>query len=217
MDFKLYMAYMILLTLLSQLAAYRYEQTDKALRFITWFIWISIFSEVVGRIAARQFHNNMFVMSISTVLELGTISLYYNYSIETLRKYYIGYIIAGAGVVIAVVNHIWFQSIFQVNSNFHFIQCIIIACLSFYAIYKVLEEDNDKIPIHRRHLFWVPIILVFFHIGVIWHFLSYEYLLQFGEKVMKTLSVLTLSVALTTYGMLAILYLFLPKMEKNYA
>ncbi len=214
MDDILYNIYMVILTLLGQLAAYRYDQTDRGLRFITWFIWISMFCEVLGRIAARQFHNNMFVMSISTVLELCAVSLYYNYSIETLRKYRVGYITAGAGIIFAIVNHIWFQSFFRVNSNFQFIQCIIVSCLSFYAIYKVLQEDN--IPPHRRHLFWIPIILVFFHIGIIWYFLSYEYHLHF-RKVMDILSVLILFVGITTYSMLGVLYFFLPKMESKHA
>lgn len=216
MEEVLYAIYMSLLFFLSLLAIYRYRVMDIGTRFISGFIWLGLSTETTARIVAVKYGNNMPVHNIACIIEFVLISLYFNYSISDFRHGNKGIFIAACGVSIGIINHLKFQSLNKINSNFLFLECVGIVCMSLYAIYRMLKVDDDNLRLYRKIQFWIPVILILYQCGALWSWVMYDYYRETDKSAIILLQCLLLTNCIITYCLLSVFYLLYPKLKVIY-
>jgi hypothetical protein len=205
--------YWAILAALSVYAMLRYRQTDRAAKLICWFIWLGAVTESAGWYTAVRFRNNFPVYTISCWIEWVLIALYFNLTIDTFKKHNTGVCLAVAGLILGVLNSIFLQPLSRTNSNFLFLECISIVCLSLYAIYRLLCLDNDNLNLQRKVHFWFPGIFLFYQITSLWTWGTYDYFVTTAESQTALINICLLSTNIITYGGLATVFMLTPKME----
>ena len=212
----LFSVYLSLLIILSLIAAIRYRRIDPATRAISWFIWLGLATELIGRYYASKYRNNLPVYNVSCMAEWVLISLYFYYATPSFRKKRRGCYIALAGVLIGILNLLTLQPILKISSNFMFLECVGICCMSLFSIYKLLEIDDDSLQLHRKTHFWIPFILLCYQMGALWSWITYDYYERTDKSTTGLLQVLLLLNCIITYSGLIVVFLFYPKMKRIY-
>ncbi len=209
----LYDVYLILLFLLTILAVIRFKQFDKATRMIALLIYLSLTTELIARYFARG--NNHPVYNISCFIEWGLVCLYFNYSISNFTKLHLGWYFGITGIVLGLLN-LHLQPIEKVNSNFLFLECMGICCLSFYSVYRLMLLDDINIKLQRKVHYWIPFILAFYQCGALWSWVAYSYYEGINKKATGLLHVLLILNCMVIYSAFAVIFYLYPKLKKTH-
>src|SRR6218665_2485027 len=202
--------YLLVLFLLSVLAAWRFPKTELATRFISGFIWLGLLTELTGLYAAYNYSSNAPIYNVSCIIEFGLICLYFNYSISFFQRNRIGIILALLGIGAGITTIIAFDCFYTTNSNFLFLECMGIICMSLYAIFKLLLLNTESLQPYRKVQFWVPLILVLYQVGSLWSWMMYEYYRLIGDNATHNLHHMLLSNGILTYLLFSLFYLYYP-------
>lgn len=194
-------------------AAYRYRHLDRGMKFICLFIGQSIIAENLAGFAAANYHNNLPVYSISGIAEYSIICLYFNYSLSYYYKRHTGIIAAVAGILFGIINTIAWQPLNRINSNFIFVECLVIVCFALYSIYQRLVTMD--IPLIKETHFWVPCILLFYQCTALWNWGCYNYVIKRHAEKMIFLNSSNLLTNVLIYLSLILLLLLYPKMRQT--
>lgn len=210
-DFLVY-SYICLLFCLAVLLFFRYKLIDKASRFLCLLMWLVCLTETVAQYAAIKYHSNIPVYTIYGFAEFILISLYFNYSIDTFQKRDIGYYIAAIGVSIGIANTIWYQPLHTLNTNYIFLECISIVCMSLYSFYRFLLTSTTMRLYERVH-FWFPCIFLFNWCATLSSYGLYDHFLNVVRDKVSILNISLTSVSILTYLAFGIVFFFYPKMK----
>jgi len=192
----------------------RFNKLDRAGKYICGFIWLSFLTESMGWAAAFAFANNLPVYTISNILELCIISLYFNNSVRKLNVYHIGVLIGITGVVLGGLNIVLLQPINTLNSNFVFIECIVVVCLCLYSIFTMLMSD-EEVTLHKEFHFWIICILLFYQCASLGNWGLLNYFIEFLPDKLIFWHIALVLVYTITYISLIILFYYYPKLKKT--
>lgn len=206
-------SYNLVLLLVSVFAVFNFRKMELASRIICVLIWIASITEVLAWYTAKHFHNNLPVYNIFSYLELTLVCLYFNYSIDTFRKRFIGYYIALAGILLGLLNTIFFQPLTTLNSNFIFVECLCIVSMSLYSFYRLLLVSNNLYLQNNTH-FWVPCVLIFYWCTTLFSWGMYDFFAGLLQEKTAILNICLLMVNIITYLAYATIF-FLPSKIKN--
>lgn len=209
----MYDIYLVLLFLLTLLAVVRFKQLDRATKMIALLIFLSLTTELVARYFTKG--NNHPVYNISCFIEWGLVCLYFNYSISSFTKFYLGWFFAIVGMALGILN-LWLQPIEKLSSNFLFLECMGICCLSFYSVYRFMLVDDINIRLQRKVHYWIPFILAFYQCGALWSWVAYNYYEGVNKKATGLLHVLLILNCLVVYSAFAIVFYLYPKLRKTH-
>lgn len=207
--------YILVLLCISLLLPLRYRQADKASVFLCLLIWLVFFTEMTAMYAASRYHNNMPVYAIYGFIEFVLVSLYFNYSIDTFRKHNIGYFIALAGIIIGIINSIWYQPVFTLNTIYIFLECIGIVCMSLYSFYRQLLTGTT-LRLHERVHFWFPCIFLFNWCATLSCWGLYDHFRNTVKDKIPILNISLTFVNILTYLAFGIVFLLYPKMKSTH-
>lgn len=207
--------YILLLLLISLLLPFRFRQADRASRFLCVLIWLVFLTELTAMYVASRYHNNMLVYTLYGFFEFTLVSLYFNYSIDTFRKKYIGYFIALAGLIIGITNSILYQSIFSLNTIFIFLECIGIVCMSLYSFYRLLLTSTT-LRLYERVHFWFPCIFLFNWCATLSYWGLYSHFRNTAKEKIPILNISLTIVNILTYLAFSAVFLFYTKMKNTH-
>lgn len=195
-------------------AIYSYRRVDKATKFICMLIWLSSVTESVAWLAVVKFSNNLPVYGVASIAEFIVICLYFNDSLPYYKHRHTGRIVAAAGALFGILNTIIFQPLLTINSNFLFVECICVVCLSLFAIYQRLMATDMRL-LKETH-FWGSCIFLGYKCSALWSWGFYDYVSDRFIGQIIYLNIGLLLVNLLTYLSLAILLFLCPKMRRIY-
>ena len=193
------MVYQFSLIISALYAVARFKKAGRSLKMICLLIWLGLLTEALGLYAAKVYRNNYPVYTISVYIEFTLICLYFNYSVEALKKSNAGIYIAVIGVLLGVVNTYSLQPLTTLNSNFLFLECLVVVCLSLFAIYELLLIDRDDLVLHRTVNFWMTFLLFFYQCSSLSAWGLYD---KFGNDYAQSaagLDISLLSINIITY------------------
>ncbi len=206
-------SYKLVLLLVSVFAIFHFRKMDLASRIICVLIWVATVTEALAWYSAKRFRNNLPVYNSFSYLELILVCLYFNYSIPSFRKRHIGYYIAVVGVILGVLNTVFFQPITTLNSNFIFIECLCIVSMSLYSFYRLLLI-SDNLYLQNNTHFWVPCVLIFYWCTTLFSWAMYGFFAGLSKEKGAILNSCLLMVNIITYLAYATIF-FLPSKIKN--
>lgn len=202
----------ILLSLI--LCGIRYRKLDKGARLIAIWVALGYISEFIAEIYARKFHTNTLVYSIYSLLELGVIGLYFSGTVAGLKKRHFVLRLTAISILAGVLYLIFIQPPDKLNSNFMFLECIIISGLSLYAIFKM--QNAPSVAIWREVHFWIPAILLFYECTAFWSWGVYNYVLNNIPNKTIYFSIALLLINIITYAGISAVLIFYPKMKHSH-
>jgi hypothetical protein len=175
-------------------------------RKISLLLLAALISELVSEYAIRQYRNNMPVFHVWSPIELFIICIYFEQRISFIKQYRIGRIIGCMGIVLAILNAIFFQPITTINSVFLLFEGFSIIGLSLFAFYRlVLEEAEIMLNPH----FWFSTILLIFWSSVFVYWGIYPMLLTSLSAYMKGLTSALWTINICCYlGMATVFFLY---------
>jgi len=195
-------------------AAIRFRKLDKGGKCICAFIWLGFLFESIGWVAASKFQNNHQVYAIGNILELALLSLYFNNAIRKLQENNIGIIIAIVGAILGVINMAFFQPINTLNSNFVFLECVVVVCLCLFLIFKMLITD-EEIELKKEFHFWIACTLLFHQCTSLGNWGLLGYITEFLPEKIVFWDIIIVLVYTITYFSLIILFYYYPKLKKT--
>ncbi|XZF13922.1 hypothetical protein ACTHGU_19230 [Chitinophagaceae bacterium MMS25-I14] len=155
------------------------------------------------------------VYAIYSLFEFGMISAYFNYSIDIFRKKNAGLWIGAAGIIIGILNIIFLQPVYTLNSYFLFFEGIFIISMALFSFFRLLLMQ-DELKLHTYHHFWFAVILSFFWSITFLNWGMYDYFLQKMPSFNWIINRSILVVNIITYLSFAFVFLYYPKMKQNY-
>lgn len=206
-------SYKLVMFLVSVFAIFHFRKMDLASKIICILIWVASITEALAWYSAKRFHNNLPVYNVFSYLEFMLVCLYFNYSVSTFRKRNIGYYIGFAGIILGVLNTIFFQPINTLNSNFIFAECLCIVSMSLYSFYKLLLA-SDNLYLQSNTHFWVPCVLIFYWCTTLFSWGMYDFFAGLLQDKAAILNSCLLSVNIITYLSYATIF-FVPSKIKN--
>jgi len=194
---------------------YRYRQLDGPTRILSVHLALAVIAECLGRYAAARHHSNTTIYSIFSIVEYTLLCVYFNYVIDTFRKWNVGLYLGGLGILIGALLLIFFQPLSQLNTCFLLFEgftAVVLALICFRQLFK-----NDHILLHTCHHFWFPAIIAFYWIATFLNWGLYSHLVRLlGERIWM-INVFIIVVNMICYLSGAAIFLMYPKMRSSYA
>lgn len=189
------------------------KHLDKASKVILKLLSFTFIAELLTLWAKYAFKQNNPIYNVSTVAIYVYSCLYFGRVIPSFKKKSIGKKLAIFGVVFAILNTIFFQGIFEVNSFFLAFQSITMVGCSLYYFYEFLSGDTytNKLPIH----FWFTALFLIFWSFTFFYWLIAYALMYANAKNFSWLSWILFSFNIIYYGGFTIIFLFYKKLSAN--
>lgn len=145
-------------------AIVRYKHYPKELRFVCWYVFIGVFTEVISDILWTYRISNLFMLHLYVPASFTALFFFYKTLLHTLVKKYIWYSIAAVFYGFTVINSIWIQDIHTFNSYAINLEDTIIIVLAILSFYKISTEL--KVPhLENYPVFWINTGLLFYYSG----------------------------------------------------
>lgn len=192
----------------------RLKHFDMGTRILYCMVVVDMASETIGLYTALKYHTNAIVYNISSVLDFFLLSMYFNDVIDVFYKRKIGWYIAGASVLLWMLNLIFLQPIDVFGTNFLFVEGFVIIAVSLFGFFRLLLH-HDQLRLFRYHHFWfIAMVLLYWSLT----FLNFGFYSLITIKVIKRawvmISIIWMANVLLYLG-IAIVFLLYPKMQKG--
>ncbi|HET8574290.1 MAG TPA: hypothetical protein VFL76_10525 [Edaphocola sp.] len=195
-------------------AVFRYRQADKSTRYILFWIWLGLLTEVLGDISIALFKTNMPVYALSCLLEFMILCGYFNQSVRVLKAKNLGLFIGGLGTLLGILNICFLQPLTVLNANFLFFECLVIVCLSLYALYRMLVEPGLKL--WQETHFCFACLLIFYECVSLWNWGFYDYIIRSYPEKSAILNICLLTGNILTYAACGLIIYLYPKMRQTH-
>lgn len=132
----------------------RYLFITHELRYITYFVGLSVLAQIVTYVLAELTGNNLPILHLYTILEFNIIALFYfsffgyfynRKLVPSLMIFFTGF---------AIINSLFIQKLTEFNTYARSLESIILVVLSILCFYKILVELNTK-NLTKLPIFWI--------------------------------------------------------------
>lgn len=188
------------------------KKLDKASKYIALFLLFTFIVETAALWAAYKFRQNNPIYNIAHIIRFTLLSLFFNESIISFKKKKIGVYSIIWGISVALINLIFFQSLYILNTNFLAFESVTIVAMCLYYFYDFLLTDTylKQLPIH----FWFVSLLLIFWSFTLFHWLVGFYIMYAQNNMSDWTYNIIVVVNMLTYLSFGILFFNYRKMSK---
>lgn len=197
------------------ISLFRYQSLDRASKIFCLFLGTSFAGECIALFCAYHYHNNIPVYAILNIIEMVLICLYFNYSITTFKKRHIGLAAGILSVIVGIINIVYFQSLYSINTLFLYYQGILIIAMSMVAMVQYLL-NVEYMQFQQTPHFWIPALMLVFWVISFLNWAFYDFLIAKLSASVWMINNLILFVCMIMNAGYAIIFFFYPKPQKQY-
>ena len=214
MEFTKFLYYLGLMILLATtiVGFVNYKGFQRNIKTIFFLILFILFSEVVSTIMKFYINRKTPVYHFTCVISLTIVLFYFIEYNKISRKHYYFLFLP---TVLGVVNCIFFQGLFSLNTNTLILRGFLIISLSLFSLYKIFM--NERIyNVFTHDGFWVWSLLLLFYGGTyfFWSYIKVFYASGGGKYLNLAQDVQTLLNDCVYIGFGLVFFLY-PKRLKN--
>lgn len=160
---------------------FRFRSLDLGPRLLFLAIEVGVLAEILMKIFAKAFHNNMPVVHSYTIIEFCLLISVFHFGKPGLlpRKVYLS--LVGCFLFIAGGNIFVNQGIWEGNSLVRSIEGIILIIISLYYFFDLLKQLDTHNP-ENTFMFWVSIAMLVYFAGNLLIFIYYNRILNIGAQ-----------------------------------
>jgi hypothetical protein len=179
-EFIIYSSYVVLLPLL--VAVVRYRRLTPALKMIGAYVLLGTFVQGIAAIMSANRQNNLPVLHVYTILEFTCFIWFYRLLEENFikNKVFLGLVIGFP--VLAILNALFLQSIFEFNTYARSLEGILLITLALRWYYRALEELKIR-RLQDDAVFWINTAILLYFSGSVILFGVSNYTLSFQKSL----------------------------------
>ena len=155
-----FLPYISLLILAALISLYRWPILSRADRWVCLLLCATLLQESLAEYFKVQFKNNFITYHIYTPIELFIIALYFDQSMRFKHPYRVGISIGILGIILSIINTVYFQPIHTFNSYYLLFEGCIVVSLCLLSFYKLLIRED--IITRRMSNFWLTMCFLFY-------------------------------------------------------
>lgn len=208
-----FVLYLSLMTLSLLIGLLRYKHCDTASGIIILLLAVTLISELTSYYFAVTYSNNMPVYHVFNPTELLIISFYFNFSIKAFRRKNIGIYIGLIGVVLGIINTVFFQPIKSLNSYFLLFEGFTVIFMSLFS-YREMFEDIHVNAARNPH-FWFSSIFLFISGVTYSNWALYGFVGAEMTEIVPSINFIILTVSTIAYACFGIVFFLIPKMNNS--
>jgi len=185
------MTYFIVLAIYVLMLFVRRKELSAAEKWLLWLAPLTLSAELLSNFMARRFGNNMPVFHVYTAIETFFLFRFFNEAAPSLKRYRAGKWLAFGGLLLAVLDVVFWQPLFTINSvvlifeSFFVCVCCLITCSDLLRCEAIDAADTRLFRVTGTMLIYYA--FTFFYWSLFPMFLKYltPYMVQ--ELVPKAL------------------------------
>jgi hypothetical protein len=158
LSYELLLLSLLLITIV--IALRQWKILSRADRWMSVLLILTFIQESVAGYLAIHKMNNFPTYHVYTPIELFLIINYFDQSIQIIKDRYVGVYLGLAAVVISIINTLFFQSFYSINSYYLLFEGIVVIGLCMLSFYKLLVRE-DVVP-QKMVLFWISVCFLFY-------------------------------------------------------
>ncbi len=216
MTFQAIISYIYLLSLLfaSLCSLRRIRTIDAASKIIAILVCCAFINECTAYYLAKKYHNNLPLYTIYSFFEFGILCLYFSKIIDVFIKKKIGIYIGILGIILGILNLIFLQHLYDLNSYFLLFESLSVIGMALFAFFRMLLKQ-DSLKLNKYPHFWFTSILLFFWSITFLSLGLYEYINTRLHRSIVTIDTALDIIGCITYIGLGCVFLLYPKMQKH--
>ena len=156
-----FLPYIILLVSTFATGVYRWVRLSTADKWLCALLGLTIVQESIAYIFESQFHDNFYTYHFYTPIELLLIAMYFDRTIKILPPYYLGLGIGLSGVVLSVLNSIFLEPLYKMNTHFLLFEGWVVIILCLFSFYNMLVRE--RIRLVNMSQFWITLCFLFYY------------------------------------------------------
>jgi hypothetical protein len=178
------------------IARVRYKYLPPNLRALAWLAWFELPLELVGIGLAFMQRNNLFLMPIYTVGELGLLALVYRYTLQSPGFHKAMPWLVGGFAAYTLLDTLADPDLTWYKPGQQVLQGLLILGMAGLYFRQQLQELQVQ-PLEREPMFWVSVglalyFLGYLHIALFSNYMLKHYSMEFNRNVWTIHFVLTL-------------------------
>lgn len=166
-----FIIYLLLISCLILFGIKKFSRLSREFKMLIFLVTYILFSEILSKILAFKFGNNMIVYHVLIPVQLVFYALFY---IISIRKWKIEIIVVTfIAVCCCFLNSLFFQSIYNLPTNSLILQALIIVPLCLSHMKTLAFEENNS-ALNRNPLFWFNLGNLIFYTNTFFVFAYYN-------------------------------------------
>lgn len=188
------------------------KSQDKASKLISYIVYTAFIIELTAVFAAYIFQQNNPVYNVYNIIQLILYTLYFNSIIPSFKKRGVATVIITIGCISSILNLLFLQDIYTLNTIFLSLESVIIVGMCLYYFYDFLLSDTylKRLPIH----FWFTSFILFYWSFTLFHWLVGFYLMYTNGVAAEWTYHIIMVVNAITYLSFGIIFFNYRKMSK---
>jgi len=158
-----------------------WNKLSAAFRFIWLYCLLSLIVEQLLHYFAKNGINNMPFFHFFPVIEFALFVLFFKNELKGIVNTKFYYLLPLLFMLITIINIIFFQSLFELNSNTTSIESVVLVFLSLYAFYILVKNMSLTNHLFAR-LFWVSSGILIYFSGLLLFFILNNF---FAENIFR--------------------------------
>ncbi len=147
---------------------------DIASKIFCTYIGLTLLEECIAYYCAVKFHQNIPVLRVFNLVEIATLSLYFNYCIEFFRKRNIGIHIAIISSLIGLYNMIACGSMYHLSGFFMYYEGIVIIMMALLSLFQLVKSYSYLVITTNPHFWFAFILIIYWCLSIIdWAFYDF--------------------------------------------
>ncbi len=160
--------YYVIVGFAAAAALYRLRRTDRATRFLCFFILYALVNEILSAYSISLFRNNYILSNLYDYISFILLGAFFYLSAEHKKAARLILLLLIAGMAALPVNILLFPDFTSVHQYLtEQISGFLILVISLYTIYNMVLRDEDAV-IYRIPLFWIATVFVFYQLINLW-------------------------------------------------
>ena len=147
-----WLAYLVVLSTAVITGFVRWIKLPFPERTICILLGVTAVNEFAAFFGSYYYHNSFPVYHLFSPVEIFLISLYFNQSVDLLRRHNIGIWVGAVSIVASVLNTLFLQKLTTINSNFLLLEGTVVIIYGLLSLRQILL-DEDRLP-YAFALFW---------------------------------------------------------------
>lgn len=156
----------IVVAIVGTMTYFKYRHNN--LRYFLLYLWGIVVLELLGNIMQGHLDSsNLWLYNLFIILEFPLLVLWYRSFIASARVRRVLLYLVSLFLVLAVINTLVIQSIWEVFQSFNFIAGAISLIVAIILYFNEVLHTERILVIQRGLLFWVSVGFLFFYASVI--------------------------------------------------
>lgn len=166
------------------IACYRYSKLSEALKPITYYVFLSVVTEMVVLLYSRNKKNNLSLLHFYTLAEFFILYRFFLIALRGFIPAKLIHAVAVSYLILCGLNSVFIQKLDQYNSNARGVGAFLIILGALALFYRIISEMK-VLRLGQYPLFWINAGLLIYFSSSFFLFIMSNYILHLNNNTLN--------------------------------